>query len=189
MDHPTLVELLEVRDGEGTGAVVRHVDGCAACRHEVERLRRTAEALRGLPGPVPPRDLWPELAAELDGARRRRWWRATAAALAVAASLAVATVVGVRRPTPAPPAPDITTLVAESQRLEGVFRSLDVDDRVMSASRAAALSALEDRISVVDAELAGADDPQRVEALWRVRVHLLNTMVGVSTTTTSYVGL
>src|SRR5574341_2469961 len=88
--HCTMEELLAVRDGEGMGAALRHVDECPACRAEVDRLHQVAAALRALPVQRPPRDRWPEVRAVAAGTRRRRRWIATGwVSLAAAAALAL----------------------------------------------------------------------------------------------------
>ena len=57
--HCTLDDLLEVREGEGTGAARRHLEACDACRAELDRLHQRVAALKALPALRPPRDRWP----------------------------------------------------------------------------------------------------------------------------------
>ena len=91
--------------------VQRHLDGCAACREEVDALRALLDEARFLPREVaPPRDLWASIAPRLEPraaepaviplASRRRWqpprWMLAAAAavvLVVSTSLITARVV------------------------------------------------------------------------------------------------
>ncbi|MDQ7828689.1 MAG: zf-HC2 domain-containing protein [Armatimonadota bacterium] len=46
---------------EEARAVERHLDGCPACREELEALRQTRALLRALPERPLPEDFWPEL--------------------------------------------------------------------------------------------------------------------------------
>lgn len=74
-------------------ALARHVDGCGWCRHELEALRATRSALRGLPALQAP-----VLTSEVRSLRRVRTWSRrvvaisglTAAALALGAAAYVA---------------------------------------------------------------------------------------------------
>jgi hypothetical protein len=85
--------------------VERHLDECAACRLENERLRALLAAAADLPREeTPPRDLWPEVRDGLDRSREvrvttiarpfRSGWM-TWAGLAAAAALLVVTTVWV----------------------------------------------------------------------------------------------
>lgn len=84
-EHPDLLALDAVRAGEGTPSDASHVDSCAACRSEIEGMRRLGDRLRALPGPIP---------AGIDRAILRprrvlRPWPAAAAALLVCVGLVV----------------------------------------------------------------------------------------------------
>jgi hypothetical protein len=175
--HCTIEELLAVRDGDGAGAALRHVDQCPACRAELDRLHQVAAALRALPVQRPPRDRWPEVRAVAAGARRRRWiatgWVLLAAAAAQRANL--------------------DSLVSASQQLEEALRTLDPTSRVLSGRAASTIAELEDGIALVDAQLgeaqrtgASRDDLLR---LWQQRVQLMNQLVNVHVTRAAYVGL
>lgn len=72
--------------------VETHLDECASCRADVERLRRLLLAARGLrQDESPPRDLWPQIEARL-GRRPASpaGWRPSWISLAAAALLLVA---------------------------------------------------------------------------------------------------
>jgi anti-sigma factor RsiW len=79
-------EIAELLDGRLAGAraaeVVAHVEGCAACRNELQALRLVKVSLGRLRDVASPADLLPRLAAVLDeedrrvcSARRRSRWR------------------------------------------------------------------------------------------------------------------
>ena len=80
-----------------------HLDQCAACREEESRLRRLLDQAAALPREIEPRrDLWPAIAARLEGeagesevpGRAALSWRSPVAlAAAAAVLLAVATLV------------------------------------------------------------------------------------------------
>lgn len=81
-------------------ALEAHVDGCAACRAELEELRVVARALPAADPahlgarPAPPADLADRVAARIRGARKtqlRRRWKVGVGAAAAAAAIAVAT--------------------------------------------------------------------------------------------------
>jgi len=77
--------------------VDRHLDDCAECRHEYQKLITLRILTDGLPASVEPaRDLWPEIAARLfdagskGGNRRRTYWAwmlFSAAALLIVAAV------------------------------------------------------------------------------------------------------
>ncbi len=64
-DDPFRERLSPYLDGEleGTeaGALEAHLQGCAACRRELEQLRALVPAARGLPERPPEADLWPAI--------------------------------------------------------------------------------------------------------------------------------
>ena len=195
--HCTMEELLAVRDGEGTAAALQHVEGCPACRAEVDRLHQVAAALRALPVQRPPRDRWPEVRAVAAGAKRRRRWVATGW-MSLAAAAALAVVVGIKPGRwgggqMAVQPMSLDSLVAASQQLEDALRTLDPTSRVLSGRAASTIAELEDAIALVDAQLgeaqrsgAGRDD---LLPLWQQRVQLMNRLVGVHVTRAAYVGL
>jgi anti-sigma factor RsiW len=195
--HCSIEELLAVRDGEGVGTALRHVEGCPACRAEVDRLHQVAAALRALPVQRPPRDRWPEVRAVAAGARRRRRW-VTTGWVSLAAAAALAVVLGVRGYWPsggqmASRPINLDSLVTASQQLEEALRTLDPTSRVLSGRAASNIAELEDGIALLDAQLgeaqrsgASRDDLLR---LWQQRVQLMNQLVNVHVTRAAYVGL
>jgi predicted anti-sigma-YlaC factor YlaD len=71
-------------------AIAEHLQACAACRAELQALRRTAALLEPLQAQAPPRDLWPAVRRRMTP-RRAGLWQALAIrwrpALAAAAAL------------------------------------------------------------------------------------------------------
>jgi anti-sigma factor RsiW len=197
VEHLSLEELLAVRDGEGTAAARGHLETCAACRAEFERLHQVAAALRALPSPRPPRDRWPVVRERLQAARRRRRWR-RAGWMALAAAAAAALILGVHRPrqerniAALEPA-SLDSLVAESQRLEEALRLLDPTSRVLSGRVASSIAELEDRIALLDARLDQAQqqraDQAEIRRLWQERVQLMSQLVNLHVRRAAYVGL
>lgn len=169
--HASREDLLSLRDGSADESVREHVAGCTECRGEVERLRAVRARLRSLPAMEPPEDRW---AAVRRGLHRRPAWRRgpVIAGLAAAASvvLAVAMLARVETP-PVEEAPN--PLVQRSQQLERELRSMDRGG-VLSGAEAQLIAELEDRIALVDLQLAsGAVGPNEAERLWERRVDLL----------------
>lgn len=196
-EHLSLEELLAVRDGEGTAAARGHLESCATCRAEFERLHQVAAALRALPALRPPRDRWPAVHQRLRAARRRRRWRG-AGWMSLAAAAAAALMVGVwgtrqERNTAAREPPSLDSLVAESQRLEEALRLLDPKSRVLSGRAASSIAALEDWIALLDARLDQAQeqraDQAEIRRLWQERVRLMSQLVNLHVTRAAYVGL
>ncbi|GAA2630078.1 anti-sigma factor family protein [Paractinoplanes durhamensis] len=117
--------VLGVLDRAEQGAVQDHLDGCAACRREVDDLREMEIALGEIPpeafleGPPPGGELLLRRTLdEVRGERRRQTWRnrtllATAAALVVAVALGGGALIG--RPA-AGPAPDAVAVVPAGTR-------------------------------------------------------------------------
>src|SRR6266516_2082469 len=92
-------------------------------------------------------------------------------------------------------AADLASIKRESATLEQQLERYDPDARVMSGRAAAVAAALEDRIAVIDGELArfGPPDaqprPAELVKLWQQRVDLMQQLVGVHVTRAAYVGL
>jgi anti-sigma factor RsiW len=87
--------------------VEAHLDACAGCREEERRLRRLLAHAAAVPRSVsPPRDLWPGIAARIQGAPRHVSWLrfdSWQPALAVAAAVVLALgAVLLGRPSPVP---------------------------------------------------------------------------------------
>ncbi len=194
--HLSLEELLAVRDGEAAAEAEAHVAACPACSAEVERLRAVRASLSALPAQAPPRDLWPTVRARAAARRQRRGWIRfgwAAASLAAAFTLAIGVRGALEVLAEARLARQAQTLVAESQRLEQALRASERDGRVMNGRTAGTVVQLEDRIAMIDAELSRARPdryPSReIVGLWQRRVQLLDALVGVETSGTTYVGL
>src|SRR5689334_4501782 len=101
--HPSTEDLLSVRDGEPLDAA-----RATACEHpehapELDRLRRTRDALRALPELAPPPGVW-QRAVEAERASRRPLWPRALAGLGVAVAVATVAVflIGQGAPTTDP---------------------------------------------------------------------------------------
>jgi len=191
--HCTIEDLVALRDGEGSVWARRHVEECAECQAERERLYQRVAQLKALPALRPPRDRWSAIrdtvAAERSQ-RRQRWVRG---GLAVAAAVVGIIII---RPiiTPKPAlGEDLAQAKQQSAQLETTLRDYDSDSRVMSGREADLTAQLEDQIASLDGRLAQfgdsvSGDAQLVE-LWRQRVDLMQQLVQVHVTRAKYVGL
>lgn len=206
MTHLTMEQLVALRDGAsepGTAAGREHIEACAHCAAELERLHQRIARLRALPNLRPSRDLWPQVDAERRRLRRgqqTRW--AGIGGLALAASLAGIAAVG---PGAGPSDPTLAEVPVEgelaavrerSQALETMLDAYNPDARVIDGQTARVAQALEDRIAVVDDELQvteldrkAPDQNEVLLDLWRERVGLLDALVDVHVTRASNVGL
>jgi anti-sigma factor RsiW len=194
--HLILEDLLAVRDGEASAEAARHAASCPTCAAELARLRMVQRELKALSDQRPPHDLWPRVHAAI--ASRHRLHRLAvagwvAAGLAAAFTLVIGVRGGLQAWHEAKLAHETRQLVAESQRLEQRLRSPDATGRVMSGSTAGTILQIEDRIALIDAQLARARDErypsQDVVNLWQERVQLLDALLSVHTTRVAYVGL
>src|SRR6266581_2582335 len=176
MMHCTMDDVLALAAGEGSAWARQHVVGCAACRAELEALYQRVARLKALP------------------ARRRRRERWGVSGLAAAAALAGLLVF---RPFWTKPvdAAELARVKQQSATLEQQLGRYDPDGRVTSGRSAALAAALEDRIAVIDGELAqlGPVPAQAHSAdlvnLWQQRVDLMEQLVSVRVTRAAYVGL
>ena len=201
--YPSTEDLLSVRDGEPLDAA--RATACERPEHapELERLRRTRDALRALPELAPPPGVW-QRAVEAERASRRSIWPRALAGIGVAAAVATLAVllVGQGGPTARPeptavapaaiwrapaivqtPTPTYTSLVQESARLEQVLSQISYQRPLMTGSTAGTIAGLEDRIAAID-ELSTYGSarglrPAEREALLTERVDLLNALVHV----------
>ena len=193
--HCTIAELLELRDGEGTAAARLHVEGCAACRAELERLYQRTATLKALPALQAPRDRWPVVREAVLGERRRKRV-ARYAWTGLAAAAALVGVVGIRSIQHSgaddQAAQEVATLVEESQQLEAMLHQIPREGRVVNGATAAAIAALEDRIALVDQGITRAQAvsmPEDAMAdLWRERVVLMDQLVDTHVRQVAYVG-
>jgi hypothetical protein len=204
MTHLSMEQLLELReDGfePGQAGLRAHVETCARCAAELDRLHQRVARLKALPTLRPRRDLW----AAVDARRRaelraRRLRRSAGIGLAAAASL-----VGFLafRPMLMPDrASDggvteaaIAEARAQSASLQQALEAYNPDARVINGRVAGVAQVLEDRIAQVDqrlqrAELSaepGISGDERLD-LWRQRVGLMDALVDVHVTRASSVG-
>ena len=195
MMHCTIEELLALRANEGSVWARQHLEACPACRAELEALYQRVAQLKALPVLGPARDRWPVIRDHLAAQQLRRRRRWTAWGLAAAAA-----VIGVivLRPFGGEQAygDELAQAKRQSASLEAQLQRYDPDSRVETGRAAALAAELEDRIAVVDAELARlnvgapADRGDRdLVKLWQDRVGLMQQLMEVHVTRASYVGL
>ena len=201
LDMETLLALREPGVEPGDAAARRHVEGCAVCRTELDRLDQRAARLRALPALRPARDLWPAVhARQLDEHRRWRTRWTGAASFLAAASVALALFWGdMARPAAANAEAEIAAAKERSQVLETTLDRYNPDARVIDGRTARVSQELEDRIAALDQQLQQAQlqearkaeevQQQQMLELWRERVGLLNALVDVHLTRASNVGL
>ena len=204
MTHLTMEELLALDEPglePGAARARTHLDGCAACRGEYERLRQRQARLRALPALRPSRDHWPVVAQRVAAERRGRLVQRAVMAISAVAALLLLTV-ALRGRLPARDADalaaeaQIADLMQRSQALEAAIGAVGPDQRVVDGRTARVAADLEARIANLDRmlevqELApspGRGELQRVQ-LWRERVGLLNALVDVHVTNARNVGL
>jgi len=194
--HCTMEELLAIRDGEGSQGALRHLDDCEECRNELDRLHQRVAALKALPTMRAPRDRWPIVQEQvLAGRAKKRHAVMGWVSAAAAASIALAAGIGQVLPVPAAdePQPPLVTLMEEDRSLQEMLRTLEQETRVMNGRVASAVAVIEDRLSDVDAQLAEVRSMRRPSetdliVLWRQRVDLMDALVRVHATRSTYVG-
>jgi len=203
MTHLTMDQLLALREPgsePGSQAAREHLEGCPACRQEMDRLHQRVARLRALPPLRPARDRFPMVRAGLAADRRRRLRRTGLGALALAASVAL--VVVIRPPSTGPADPgqaalsdELIETITRSQQLERALVALEPEQRVLDSRTAVIAGRLEDRLQLVDRDLQAADLLDRQVRmreqlrLWRERVGLLDALVDVHVTRASFAGL
>jgi anti-sigma factor RsiW len=156
-----------------------HLAACASCREEERGLRAVIAQAAALPRRVEPsRDLWPEIASEVERRRRYTLLRAVgtrpgawAAGLAAAAAVVVAVWVVPRRDVKAPVAAVTPPAVAQPAALTGLdaFASAERDYQEATAELMAALDTR--RVSLSPETVAAIDENLRVidQALAEIR--------------------
>jgi hypothetical protein len=200
MTHLSIEVLVGLREAglePGDAAAREHLDGCAPCRAELERLHQRVARLKALPALRPSRDRWPTVRDRLRAERTRSRARfAGLAGLAAAASVALALGVStLRQPEPGLTPAEIERAMVRSQALESALDRIDPESRVLDGRTAGIAQELEDRIARVDRELEMVElmEQQSRDAellrLWRERVGLLDALVDVHVTRASHVGL
>jgi hypothetical protein len=207
--HPTLKDLIRVRDGEPVGTdVAKHVGGCQQCSAALAELSEVRRELRRLPDYEPPSHSWAGIEQQLRSRalapRRSSGWRATnwRAAAAVTAAVGLGALmfgllIGPIRHGSSPAADSsesyqsnqtaqslepVAALVARSQQLEAILSGLPRPG-VERAATSAAIDELQARIEVLDLQLSSADESglsgPQAQQLWSQRVQLLNSLVSV----------
>ena len=161
------------------------------------------EALRKLPDVAAPAGVWERIEAAsredaadrvdvLSPGRSLRRERSSYVSLAAAAAIAAIAIGGVAR-APRVPDRDTSDLLAElppyealleqSAYLERELASIRYQRPLMAATTASTIVALEDRIALVDEEIARGGvvvaPSQSQQMLWGARVELLNALVQV----------
>ena len=192
----SLVSLREPGTEPGQAAAREHLDQCAHCQAELQRLHQRVARLKALPTLRPSRDRWPETKARFRAERRRRRTRVVGlSGLAMAAAVALAITVGdLSRPADAT-ADQLNQAMERSQVLESAISEYNPAGRVLDGRTARIAGELEDRIARVDRQLE-ATELSRQQAtdrdllkLWRERVGLLDALVDVHVTRASNAGL
>jgi anti-sigma factor RsiW len=193
MMHCTMDDLLALKDNEGSAWAKQHLETCPACRAELEALYQRIAQLRALPARRPARDRWPAVLEEIraDRHRRRRRW----GVWSLAAAAGVAALVVLRPLQPESVHAELAAVKQQSATLEEELERYDLDGRVTSGRSAALAAALEDRIAVLDGELARLGDraartgAAELVNLWQQRVDLMEQLMSVRLTRADYVGL
>jgi hypothetical protein len=200
MTHLTMDALVGLREPgtePGQAAAREHLDQCAHCQAELQRLHQRVARLKALPTLRPGRDRWPETRARFKADRRRRRTRVVGlTGLAAAASVALAITVGdLSRPADAT-AEQLNQAMERSQVLESALSEYNPAGRVLDGRTARIAGELEDRIARVDRELEVTELLRQQKAtdrdllkLWRERVGLLDALVDVHVTRASNAGL
>ena len=193
--HPRGDELIAFRDGDPAPEVEAHVASCPECSAELDRLRRTAQALRDLPPVRPPFDGWPAL----KGALQEPSWSIRAGAVWAALLLVLLSGSFLILRRQAPPVEDpalvreqqaakekIEPLKAQSRTLEGALSAYRNRSQVLSGRTAGTIAYLEDGLAIVDLQLSLLQsqdtEPEKLCRLWQERVKLLSALVELNAT-------
>jgi len=194
MMHCTIDDLLAFKENEASAWARQHLESCPACRAELDALYQRIAALKALPVRRPARDRWPAVRAALRVEERRRRRRWGAWSLSAAAGIALLLLI---RPGPAGrvDAAELERVKQQSATLEAELERYDPDQRVTSGRTAALAAALEDRIAIIDGELAQVGMPEapvrgaELVKLWQERVDAMQQLMTVHVTRANYVGL
>ena len=159
MRHCSIQELLEVRNGEGSLAARTHVDECAQCRDELDRVHQRVAALRALPSLNAPRDRWSVVRQSLVDQRQRLWWVRTGWVAAAVMALVLGANGLMSWPGAAPNEAELElqTLLEQSVQLDNELVTVVSRPRVVNGLAAVAIVDLEDQISLIDDEIGLID--------------------------------
>ena len=202
MTHLTIEQLLALRE-PGLEPGVRgwrdHAEACELCRAELDRLDQRVARIRALPALQPSRNRFADIQTQYRrGRTRRRLLALSLGGLALAASVALAVVLGPRLgggPVAAQLSEqqELDDIIARSRQLETVIEDYNPDRRVTDGRTAVVAASLEDRLAQVDRQLQLVNlmeqrgRPEEALRLWRERVGLLGALVDVHTTGATYV--
>lgn len=183
--HPDTAELIDYLDGVADQETVRHLQQCADCRTETERLDETRTALSALPVLSPPEQAWAGILQRVDkhqGTAAGSWWQARW--LAVAATLFLVLGISVQLAVPPPTGDSLPIdgeLVAETRSLESMLSYLDGREKPMNLSAAGRIARIEDSIGVIDQVITRQSvlerEPAVRKTLLEERVNLLKNLV------------
>jgi hypothetical protein len=164
--HCSIQELLEVRNGEGSLGARTHVDECARCRDELDRIHQRVAALRALPSLNAPRDRWAVVRQSIVEQRRRLWWVGTGWVAAAAIALALGANGLLSWPAAREESgPGLQQLVTQAAQLDSQLVEVASRPRVVNGLAAIAIVDLEDQINAVDSRI-GLIDSRVLEALF-----------------------
>ena len=191
--HCSIQELLEVRGGEGSYGARTHVDECAECRQELDRLHQRVAALKALPTLSPPRDRWAVVREAVVVERRRLWWVRSGWAAAAAIALVLGATTVMRQPAAAPEtAEEVQILVQQSQQFDELLRMVGAERRVLNGWTALAIVGLEDQVALLDSRIEAARAAsaayREMADLLRERVALMDALVNTHVQRVAYVG-
>ncbi|MBA3498662.1 MAG: hypothetical protein H0T86_16310 [Gemmatimonadales bacterium] len=199
MTHLSMQALVSLREAglePGDTTARRHLESCAVCREELDRLHQRVARLKSLPALRPTRDRWPQTVIRVRAERRKRRLRTGGLiGLAAAASIALGLFAGGGAGGGPIGGQAINQAIVRSQALESALTQYHPEDRVLDGRTAGIAEELEDRIARVDRELEMAELLERQSRdeqllrLWRERVGLLDALVDVHVTRASNVGL
>ncbi|HWA15389.1 MAG TPA: hypothetical protein VG817_03095, partial [Gemmatimonadales bacterium] len=179
----------------GDADAQRHLEACATCQAELDRMHQRVARLKALPTLKPARSQWPVVSAKLRERKQHRLVRwAGLGGLAAAASIAF--ILGVRSGQPADATEQLALSEAmeRSQALEQVIQSYNPEARVTDGRTIRMANQLERQIASVDQQLEvaqlarGSGRDEALLRLWRQRVGLLDALVDVHVTRATAVG-
>jgi hypothetical protein len=195
--HARIDQLLSMRDGEPVDAEVRlHVQHCSQCLAESALVAKTRIRLQELPMLAPPADAWSRIATQAQARPAKRHSLRVAAGL-LAIFVGVTAFIVIRDNAEGPQF--VTTpmveerasaadgemqkLIAQSRELDELLQYLPDRPQVERVSLAATVDSIEERIQVLDWQLAyGSDaglDQRQARRLWSERVELMDSLVKV----------